>query len=692
LHFFPLDIALPIKSGYIIDQGGSPMKRLIIGAVIAVAIINPCARIGRTQSSDSSAQPATLNSNIIPAGIAMAIQLDTPLNTFLSKKGDNVIFHTAADVIFENQILIPKQSLVYCRVKKSKGVGTMGERAEIQLSLENVKLPDGTMLPLKANIIRAGSDPVRDSKITGESGTGGGIMGNVGNGIKGVLLGFLGGGPQGAIYGATRSALSPMIGTVIKRVPELDFPANTMFEARFEKPLKIPAPSVIAQNRPAAISTAVTDAATAIMLADEPTAAAEIEPISRPSSKHPQIEQPIGLISVLPSEPDAALLPADMFMEEALMKSRLTLKHTDITPTTEIALVSKPEPSPIASPVPPRKEARSAETAGDKYHISVNVKMVQVDAVVRDCSGRIMSNLGVKDFKVYDNNVLQELAGLYQDKTPLAVAIVVDYSGSVMPYISQLRYIASRALSNLKEQDEVCLFAFNQNVQLVERLTADRQRIAFAIDRIGGGGGTNILDALYAAADYLASAAPNRRHAMILISDNQQTVRSMAGERDVITIAEEKDIVIYSLKTGVSMLPSVFPLGNRNTSVLSSVNPLQSVIPFGNPQLSTILGEPVSIVAHDSGGEVIEVTNIESLDCALNMVISRLRTSYSLGYYPSDSRSGMFHAITVRLADKFGKSGSDYSIQAKKGYYPVQSPTNSDRLISPTDRSHNSVF
>jgi hypothetical protein len=34
----------------------------------------------------------------------------------------------------------------------------------------------------------------------------------------------------------------------------------------------------------------------------------------------------------------------------------------------------------------------------------------------------------------------------------------------------------------------------------------------------------------------------------------------------------------------------------------------------------------------------------------------------------------VFHSITVRLADKFGKSGSDYSIQAKRGYYAVQSP------------------
>jgi VWFA-related protein len=201
----------------------------------------------------------------------------------------------------------------------------------------------------------------------------------------------------------------------------------------------------------------------------------------------------------------------------------------------------------------------------------------------------------------------------------------------------------------MKEQDEVCLFVFDQAVVLVEPLTSDRTRIANAITRIGGGGATNILDALQNAIRHLSVSAPDRRHAVILISDNQQTVRSMASEKDVITTAQETDTIIYSLKTGASPLM------------------LGSILP------NAILGDPITRIANDTGGEMFKVTKVEALDKALTEVISCLRASYSLGYYPSNSQNGAFHSITLRLTDKFGKSGSDYSILAKKGYYSIQS-------------------
>jgi VWFA-related protein len=645
------------------------MTRLLIGVVIAVIIITVGGQIGGAQSYDLSTQSAPSNAAIIPKGKIMAIQLDTPLNTCFTKKGENVEFHTTADVVVDSTVLIPNHSLVRCQVIKSKGSRIMGRRAEIQLRLINVRLPDGTILPLEGAIIRAGTDAVRDSTLTGEVGKGVGSTQVMNGAMQGGLIGMFSGSWKAAMVGTAAGALFPTIGAISHRGSELDFPANTMFEARFEKPLEIPPQSVLAQNTPAPGSNTQTDAVTANTLVAEATVSTGIGPVFNPS----QMEHPIEITSISKPEPDNVLLSANMSTEEAMKKGPSVLNRTENTTATEGATISKSGPSPIASPIMPRDETRSAEPAGKGFNIKVNVKMVQLDAVVRGHSGNSMPSLGAEDFKIYDNQVLQKLAGFSLDKKPLAVAIVVDHSGSVTPYISQLRSIASRALSNLKEQDEVCLFAFDQNVQLIEGLTADRQRIAFAIERISGGESTNILDALYTAASYLVKKAPNRRHAIILVSDNQQTVLSKSDEQDVIKLAQEKDVVVYSLKTGASFSPVVLSSGNPLQSIVAFGNSLQSILPLGNPQLSMISGDPVSKVANDSGGEVICVTSIESLDGAINAVISRLRTSYSLGYYPSDSQSGTFHAIAVRLADKFGKSGSDYSIQAKKGYYAVQS-------------------
>jgi VWFA-related protein len=277
--------------------------------------------------------------------------------------------------------------------------------------------------------------------------------------------------------------------------------------------------------------------------------------------------------------------------------------------------------------------------------------MVQVDAVVRDRAGHMIDNLTADDFRVYEDGVLQEVQNFSRDELPLAVAIVIDRSGSVSPYISELRRIATRALDQLKHRDEVCLFSFADTVDRLEDLTTNRQRIVDAIDRIRTGGGTDITDALHDAVTYLARIAPDHRHAVILISDNQQTVNPQASETETIQTATETETVVYSLKT--------------SGDSLQLASQLPSLILRGNP---------VSKITQETGGEIISVNGVSSLDSALGSVISRLRMRYSLGYYPSGTaQGGAFHAIKVRLTDSHGKAGSDYFIHAKRGYYATGS-------------------
>jgi VWFA-related protein len=236
---------------------------------------------------------------------------------------------------------------------------------------------------------------------------------------------------------------------------------------------------------------------------------------------------------------------------------------------------------------------------------------------------------------------------LSRDELPIAVALVVDRSGSVAPFISELRRIATRTLNQLKPEDQVCLFSFAADVDRVEDLTADRNRIADAINRIHAGGGTDITDALYESVKYLARNAPGRRHAVILISDNQQTVTPHASDAETIKAAMESETVVYSLKTA----GSPFQIAAQLPSIL-----------FG--------GGTVAKVAQETGGEVINVGSVSSLDSALGSVISRLRLRYALGYYPAGTaQGGVFHEIKVRLDDRFGKPGSDYFVHARRGYY-----------------------
>jgi Ca-activated chloride channel homolog len=561
----------------------------------------------QTVTSTSGAESVT-----IPSGQKFIMQLETALHTRTTRKRDRVEFTTAADVVGDDQVLIPNKSLIRATVTKAKRAGRLSGRAEIQLQFNDVRLADGTVIPIKATITRMGFDPVdpkdgENPKLKGEAGAGTDAKTVASGSAQGAIIGILTGGIRGAAYGAAAGAAISAIGMALKRGPDLDLPRSTMFEAQFDKPIDIPVQSLQAQNTPAAAPEAETHVAEAYP---------DIESTrSRPVLKDVRREQP--------SEEIAVSGPVE-------------------TP---------PEVSPSEPPARANSEPRTAESAATT--IRVKVRMVQVDAVVRDRAGHMIDNLTADDFKVYEDGVLQEVQSFSRDELPLAVALVIDRSGSVGPYISELRRIATRALDQLKRRDEVCLFSFADTVDRLEDLTINRQRIVDALDRIRTGGGTDITDALHDAVNYLARIAPDHRHAIILISDNQQTVNPQASETETIRTAMETETVVYSLKTSGEPLQ----LASRLPSLI-------------------LRGNPVNKVTQETGGEIINVNGVSSLDSALGSVISRLRMRYSLSYYPSGTaQGGAFHTIAVRLTDSHGKAGSDYFMHAKRGYYATGSST-----------------
>jgi len=547
----------------------------------------------------------------VPAGQKFIMRLETPLHTRTTRKGDRVEFTTAADVVVGGRVTIPDKSSVRAVVTKCKRAGRLFGRAEIQLKFEEIRLPDGSLLPVHASITRVGFDPVDakeegNARIKGEHGAGGDVGAVAKGGAQGAIIGILYGGPKGAMYGGATGAAVTAVGLLLRRGPDIDLPSSTMFEARFEQPLSIPA-----------------------------TAVEQSLQIARAAAAPAQASA--GAADAPPAAPVA----------DAADKPRPVLRRPETRPGEGPAAPPPESAPPAAKPLPsPPSEANPVEAAAG-VTLSVSVRMVQVDAVVRDRSGRMIDNLAKDDFRVYEDGVLQEIQGFSRDELPLAVALVVDRSGSVAPYIAELRRIAARALDQLKPGDEVALFSFAGDVQRVEDLTADRRRIADALARIRPGGGTNIVDALHDSMAYLARVAPDRRHAIILISDNQETVQPRAGEGETVRLALETEAVVYSIKTS-----GQWPLLALNL-----------------PSLLAGSG-PVGKITRETGGEIIPAGSTTSLDAALGSVIARLRMRYSLGYYPTSAgQGGAFHEITVRLAEKHGKPNSDYFMYARRGYY-----------------------
>jgi len=289
-----------------------------------------------------------------------------------------------------------------------------------------------------------------------------------------------------------------------------------------------------------------------------------------------------------------------------------------------------------------------ASTGGeDKYKLKADVDLVLVEATVRDQEGGIVNSLNRESFHVYENGLEQQISYFSRDQLPLAIALVLDCSGSMDPVLRQLHRVAFDTLSSLKPDDQVALFDFAARAEMLVGLTRNRQRIADAIDTIHAAGGTVIPDALYEAAVYLAHAAPDRRHAVILVSDNENTLKGYCDEKRVIREALESETVIYSIRVEEGSHPhSMYVL------------------------LPIFRDVSVPKITHETGGEVIDARKIESIRSAMATAISRLKQRYSLGYYSTNRRhDGAFREIEIRIADTSNNPQRKYTVYARRGYY-----------------------
>ena len=283
----------------------------------------------------------------------------------------------------------------------------------------------------------------------------------------------------------------------------------------------------------------------------------------------------------------------------------------------------------------------------DQSSIRVDVNLVMLDATVKTKAGEIMSNLKKADFQVREDGVVQKVDVFSRDELPLDVALVLDLSDSIGPFLGPLRDAATTALAALKRDDEVALFTFATEAELRVPFTKDKSKIAEQINTFHAGGATNINDGIFVAAEYLLKAPPNGRRVIILISDDVGTDAGGQGTRDIVTEAIAADAVLYNLK-----IPGYNP-----ASTLFAASMVPGLV-------------NIRKVMDQTGGEIFDVKDVANLDAVFQALIQRIKTRYTLGFYTNASGSeGKPHKLDVVLAPSFGKKGRDYQILSKSGYY-----------------------
>ena len=325
-----------------------------------------------------------------------------------------------------------------------------------------------------------------------------------------------------------------------------------------------------------------------------------------------------------------------------------------------------------------------------------------------DQSGRFVSGLNKDDFRVYDDEQLQTVTHFNADRVPVSLGIVLDTSGSMD---GDKMVAAKQALDRFLYQlvdpnDEVFLYRFDNQPELVEGWTRDKRRVSEALNRIQPRGSTSLYDAV-ADAVRLAQQGHNRKKAVVIISDGNDTT----SRTDVFAVKQlirETEVLVYAIGIDSPRLESVrqhprtagtaaaaaratgthrrqpprpvpmpFPMPGGRRPPASPPPPVPAPAPQppvgggggggGGWRGSGASEDRVNVAAlrditDDSGGRTEIVRWTRDLDPAVSGIADELSKQYYLGY-----------ARRARRTDAGTRSGSrcgsrSYHVRARRGY------------------------
>ncbi|HUE87412.1 MAG TPA: VWA domain-containing protein [Vicinamibacterales bacterium] len=259
------------------------------------------------------------------------------------------------------------------------------------------------------------------------------------------------------------------------------------------------------------------------------------------------------------------------------------------------------------------------------FRSAVDLVTVPVTVTAKDTLRRV-GELGIADFRLYEDGVQQDLSVVSHEPRALSVCILLDSSPSMA---SGRQPLATRAidtlLEGLEDDDEasVHFFAATSRTVLPWTRGADMTVISWLEWRLSLG--TALIDALKEGLAQVEKAS-NPLPVIVVVSDGGENVSGTSLSKLVET-RRQSETLIYGVHTDLA--PSRYaPLVNRA---------------FANflPQ-----------VVGDSGGMIHRVRTTAEAETAAEALLEELRSQYTLGFSPKRALDGKYRTLKVEAVDQ----------------------------------------
>lgn len=284
--------------------------------------------------------------------------------------------------------------------------------------------------------------------------------------------------------------------------------------------------------------------------------------------------------------------------------------------------------------------------------IRVKVNLVSVAFVARDGRGALVDNLTQDDVDVVEDAVPQKIAFFSRSAdVPLTLGVVVDASGSQDHFSKQHKNDLEVFFKDvLGPKDRVFLVGFGNHIRLVSDFSQSGgdlleewkkyQKDSGKFPKLGPKESRDLGTAFYDSIFYSVTeklARENGRRAILLFSDGEDN-SSSHNMMTAIETAQSENVVVYAIRYTDKEHGKLTARNKYGISVMDRV-------------------------ARETGGAHIDAETTDA-HVYFRQIAEELRTSYELGYYPTDPlKDDSFRKIVIK------PKREGVRVRAKTGYF-----------------------
>jgi len=289
-----------------------------------------------------------------------------------------------------------------------------------------------------------------------------------------------------------------------------------------------------------------------------------------------------------------------------------------------------------------KSQPPASSATSDPIFVS-ETRLVDLPVSVSDKSGKLITDLPQKAFKVYENGVEQPIKIFKREDVPVSLGIIIDNSGSMKEKRQKVEIASMDLVKASNHDDEVFIVNFNDDAFLDVEFTNDIKTLEEGVGRIDSRGGTAMRDAISMSIDYLKSKGKRHKKVLLVVTDGNDNASSpgMSLEK-VVNRARQSEVLIYAI-------------GLLNEEERHEAK---------------IAKRALDALANESGGLAFYPKAAADVDRIALQVAHDLRNQYTIAYSPTiQAYDGSFRQIKVTV-----NAPGRPLVRTRTGYYATEDP------------------